>query len=169
MGICAYEAAIVLDDDKLPVPPKSTTAVDHMPISSGVYRLSQPATDIDAFVRYRDMNDTLSAAVSDSVAIAPLTWIVGGEATLVIDSVYTDTETMSLGQSGVEVNISVSNSGAADVLVDSLRITFDGQLNHPVFWKSSSARNRTARLFKEPTLNQQSGAAALHKIGARFY
>ena len=50
MSICANKAAAVLDDDKLPVSPKSTTAVHHMPVRGSVYRLTEPAADIDALL-----------------------------------------------------------------------------------------------------------------------
>ncbi len=48
MCIGAYEAAVVLDDDKLPIAPKSTTAIRHLPISGSVYRLAESAGNIDA-------------------------------------------------------------------------------------------------------------------------
>jgi hypothetical protein len=50
MGICAYEAAIVLNDDKLPIPPKSTSTVHDLSVCGGVYRLTQSAADVDPFL-----------------------------------------------------------------------------------------------------------------------
>ncbi len=87
--------------------------------------------DIDGFVRYRDGNDTTRAFV-DSFAVNTHRWQVGTEGALVVDSVYTNVPTLSLGQSGVLVNAVVRNGGDAAVRVDSLRLTFDGLVNHPV-------------------------------------
>jgi hypothetical protein len=87
--------------------------------------------DLDAYTGYRDGNDTVRV-FADSGAVTTHTWTVGNEALLVIDSVFTGTETMSLGQSGVAVRAQVRNAGSASVQIDSLRMLYNGSDTHPV-------------------------------------
>ncbi len=85
---------------------------------------------VDGFVNYRDGNDT-TRNLAASGAVNPHVWSVGTPAGLQIDSVIVSRTTMSLGQSGVAVTARVTNTGTAQIRIDSLRFTFDGQINRP--------------------------------------
>ena len=87
--------------------------------------------DLDGFVNYHDGND-ISRFSSDSGAVTTHTWNVGTQGLLVVDSVFTDRETMTLGQSGVTVRAAVRNGGAASVQIDSLSMLFNGSKSHSV-------------------------------------
>ncbi|MEE9118342.1 MAG: Ig-like domain-containing protein, partial [Calditrichia bacterium] len=80
---------------------------------------------VGSFYNIRDANTTTTFADTDSVNITH-TWTIGAEGVLVVDSVFTETETMSLGQSGVVVRARITNNGDADVKIDSLRLTYNG-------------------------------------------
>jgi hypothetical protein len=87
--------------------------------------------EIDAFTGYRDGNDTSRASV-DSGAVNTHTWTVGTEGILVVDSVFTGTTTMSLGQSDVSVRASIRNVGSSSVQIDSLNMLYNGLGTHSV-------------------------------------
>jgi len=89
------------------------------------------ALNVDGFVRYHDGND-LSRSFADSGAVNPLSWTVGTQSFLVVDSVFTPTAAMTLGQSGVVVKAAVRNGGSAPVQIDSLRMLFNGSPGHAV-------------------------------------
>jgi hypothetical protein len=87
--------------------------------------------EIDAFSGYRDGNDT-TRAFADTGAVTTHTWTVGTEGVLVVDSVFTTTNTMSLGQSDVIVRASIRNAGNASVQMDSVKMLYNGSETHPV-------------------------------------
>ena len=98
---------------------------------------------LDGGVTYHDGNDLLRTT-TDSGAVNPLTWTVGTQSQLVVDSVFTPTTTMSLGQSGVVVKAAVRNAGSAPVRIDSLRLRFNGSGSHPVLTRGQDPANRPA-------------------------
>jgi hypothetical protein len=87
--------------------------------------------ELDASIDYRDGNDT-TRALAASGAVNRHTWTVGSDGILVVDSVFSDVTTMSLGQSGVPVRAQISNVGSAAVQIDSLRMLFNGSDTHTV-------------------------------------
>jgi hypothetical protein len=115
-----------------------TTALDS--ITGGSAKTYSFTTDIDAgfsgnlyldgFYGVRDGNSNL--AYTDTGAVVTDSLVVGSAATLVIDSVYTTTNTMTLGQSGVSVKALIHNAGSSSVKVDSLRFKFNGLNSHSV-------------------------------------
>ncbi len=95
---------------------------------------------VDGFVRYRDANN-LTASYVDSGAVTPKTWRIGNQAALVIDSVYTATTSMTLGQTGVLAYAVIGNTGDAAVQLNTLQMTFDGIVIHPILSAQLMAPN----------------------------
>ena len=87
--------------------------------------------ELDASVGFRDGNDTTRSTLV-SGADNTHSWTVGTQGILVIDSVFTATNTMSLGQSNVSVRASIRNAGSSSVQMDSLKMLFNGSETHPV-------------------------------------
>ena len=103
--------------------------VDTLRFNTDVAALLPGTFEIDGSVNYFDAND--STALITSNAINTHTWSVGSDASLAIDSIQISTPTMSLGQTGVLASAIITNTGDASLQMDSLRITFDNQINRP--------------------------------------
>ena len=87
--------------------------------------------ELDAFNGYRDGNDILRTSTNSGADNTHI-WTVGTEGILVVDSVFTPTATMSLGQSDVAVRASIRNTGNSSVQIDSLNMLYNGSDTHPV-------------------------------------